>query len=438
MKKIISGIIAGALAISSAVGVFAAPQYSSKGNLMVESDINNAKNTKKTTVRNSAKLDITQLFKWTAVTSSRPSEKRITITSEAGRIEEGSEHPFIPVEMSLRITNAEAEKKSKYVVGETKNSDKESEEDKISVFEYYTLTVSDGDEVIFTSEDVPADTTEIEIPLRLFNSDNKEEKNTGKFSDEDTYMISLRENTDINRSNVTEYAAPTKWKWYVDAKQMASMVDGSPTPTPRIKPTEKPTPTPKASISTNTDSTDSDKSETTRKDVMLKAGDYLVGKDIAPGRYYVVGSGLLKTYDSEGTLTGNVNLEAAADANGSYSINLRKDESISLSEDAEFKTSEPAKEADELTPTPTSTPKVRVTPTPRVRATATPRTRVTPTPKAKATATPKASSSTSVKNTSAPKANPKTGDAAPIAGLSIVGVLALCAVVLVQKKKKSN
>lgn len=436
MKKIISVIIAGALAISSSVGVFAAPQYSNKGNLLVESDINNAKNTKKTSVRNSAKLDITQLFKWTAVTSSRPSEKRIMITSEAGRIEEGSEHPFIPVEMSLRITNAEANKKSRYVVGETdvKNFDKEAADDKVSVFEYYTLTVSDGDEIIFTSEDVPADTTEIEIPLRLFNSDNKEEKNNGKFSDEDTYMISLRENTSIDRSNVTEYAAPTKWKWYVDARQIPSLVDGSPTPTPRIKPTAKPTPTPKASISSKPDGADSDNSEASRKDVNLKAGDYLVGKDIAPGRYYVVGSGLLKTYDSEGTLTGNVNLEAAAEANGSYSVNLRKDESISLSEDAEFKTSEPAQKADNPTPT----PRVRVTPTPRVRATATPRTRVTPTPNAKATPTPKASGSTSVKNTTAPKANPKTGDAAPIAGLSILGALALCAAVLVQKKKKSN
>lgn len=434
MKKIISAIIAAALAISYSVCVFAAPQYSSKGNLLVESDINNAKNTKKTSVRNSAKLDITQLFKWTAVTSSRPSEKRIMITSEAGRVEEGSEHPFIPVEMSLRITNADADKKRSYTAGETEVKDSDKADDKVSVFEYYTLTVSDGDEVIFTSENVPSDTTEIEIPLRLFNSDNKEEKNSGKFSDEDTYMISLRENTDIDRSNVTEYAAPTKWKWYVDAKQMASLVDGSPTPTPKIKPTAKPTPTPKASISSKPKDSETDKSETLRKDVKLKAGDYLVGKDIAPGRYYVVGSGLLKTYDSEGTLTGNVNLEAAADANGSYSINLKKDESISLSEDAEFKTSEPVQE--EVKPTPT--PRVRVTPTPRVRATAAPRTRVTPTPRAKATPTPKASGNTSVKNTTAPKTNPKTGDAAPIAGLSIIGVLALCAVVIVQKKKKSN
>ena len=64
------------------------------------------------------------------------------------------------------------------------------------------------------------------------------------------------------------------------------------------------------------------------------------------------------------------------------------------------------------------------------------------TPNASATPTPKSTKSSTVKATATPKSgtnsktNPKTGDAAPIALVSIVGILAIGAVVVIEIKKR--
>lgn len=443
MRKLLAGMVAAVIALCALPGASAAPQYSSRGSILVESDVKNDSNTKKATVRGSAKADITKLFIWTAVNSSRVSEKSIVITSDTGRVEEGTKHPYIPVDMRLRVTNPDAKKKVKYIVGETDTTndkeEKAEDDDKISVFEYFTLTVKDGDEVLFTADDIPADTTEVEIPLRLFNCKEEDSTSGRNYSDEDKYTISLRESSSLEKSDVTEFAAPTKWKWYVDATQLSYMVDGKPTPTPRATPTPKPTPTPKAAPTPKASAApESDTEKLTpapeKNDVKLKAGDYLVGKDIDEGRYYVVGDGMLKTYDIDGNMTGNVDLTTAKDTNGYYSVNLKNDETFSLSDDAEFKITVPAS-GEEATVTPT--PRVRTTPTPRVRTTSTPRVRTTPTPKANTT--PKATAKTSPKPGATPKPNPKTGDTVPIMGLAVLGLAALSVVAVIQvKKKKSN
>lgn len=430
MKKILSGMTAAVIAFCSAVSVFAAPQYSNRGSLLIESDIKSDTNTKRATVRGSVKADISKLFIWTAVNSSRTSEKKFVITSETGRVEEGTEHPYIPVDIRLRITNPDAKKKSKYIAGETETKTDDTDSEKVSVFEYYMLTVSDDEDVIFTAEDIPADTTEIEIPLRLFNCQEEDSKSGRNYSDEGRYTVSLRESTGIDKSSVTEYAAPTKWKWYVDATQLSYMVDGKPTPTPKATPTPKPTPTPTPKVTEDNKTQGDETSGAERKDVKLKEGDYIVGKDIAAGRYYVVGSGMLKTYDAEGNLTGNVDLSAAADTKGYYSLNLKNDESVSLSEPAEFKISAPSDNGE-----PEATPATRTTPTPKVRASSTPRVRNTPTPTPKSKAS---SSKTTPKPGSTPKPNPKTGDAAPILSLTVLGLISLSAVAVIQIKKKMN
>ncbi len=432
MRKLLAGMVAAVMALCALPSASAALQYSSRGSILIESDVKNDSNTKRATVRGSAKADITKLFIWTAVNSSRTSEKNIVITSETGRVEEGTKHPYIPVDMRLRITNPDAKKRVKYIVGETEAKADEEDDGKVSVFEYYTLTVSDGDEVLFAADDIPADTTELEIPLRIFNCKEEDGTSGKNYSDEDRYTISLRENSSLEKSDVAEFAAPTKWKWYVDAAQLSYMVDGKPTPTPKVKSTPKPTPTPKPAQ--NGTASTGVSPETEKNDVKLKAGDYLVGKDIDEGKYYVVGDGMLKTYDVDGNMTGNVDLTTAKDTNGYYSINLKNDETFSLSDTAEFKSIVPLS-AEESSAEPT--PKVKTTPTPRVRATSTPRVRATPTPKA--ASSKKATPKPTPKPGATPKPNPKTGDAVPLAGIAGLGLAALSVVAAVQvKKKKSN
>lgn len=236
MKKILSAIIAASVVFCASAGVFAAPTYSNRGRLTVESDINMKNNSKSVTVRGSARLDITALFIWRTVDGTRATEKKFLVTSEAGRVEEGTEHPFIPTEVSLRISNDNAKVKKKYIVGETSPADSDENDGKVSVFEYYTLTVSDDDGVVFEADGIPSDTTELEIPLGLFNYDGESGTNSKNYSDERNYIVSLKENKNLNKGDVTEYALPTKWNWYVDAEQQAYRVNGEPTPTPKATP----------------------------------------------------------------------------------------------------------------------------------------------------------------------------------------------------------
>ena len=229
MKKIISGAIAAVVALSSLTCVFAA-QYSSRGSVTVESDIRSSDNTRTASVNRSSKLNITELFSWTAVNEKNASKKKIIITNNAGRVEDGTEHPYIPADVSLRVVNPDAKKKNKYVVGE-EITDAESG-DGLSVYEYFTLTISNDNGVIYTAQEVPSDTTEIVIPLGLFNYDATKGKTV--YSDERTYTVSLQTNSELDRNAVTEYAFPTKWDWYVDVKQEPDYINGPPTPAPTV------------------------------------------------------------------------------------------------------------------------------------------------------------------------------------------------------------
>lgn len=342
MKKILSAIIAASVVFCVAAGVFAAPTYSNRGRLTVESNTNIKENSKSVTVRGSSRLDITSLLLWRTVDSTRTVEKKLLVTSETGRVEEGAKHPFIPVELSLRVSNDSAKVRKKYIVGETSPADSDENDGKVSLFEYYTLTVSDGNGVIFEADGIPSDTTELEIPLGLLNYDGEDGTDSKNYSDERRYTISLKENKGLNRSDVTEYALPSKWKWYLDTVQQAYLVNGEPTPTPKATPTPKVTAAP------------------------------------------------------------DVTAEATASPD---TVTTAEPDTSSL---------------------------VRATATPRVRATATPKATATPAASAKSASSAKASA------TATPKANPKTGDSAPIAGLSMLGILALAAIAVIQVKKKSN
>lgn len=342
MKKILSAVIAASVVFCVAAGAFAAPTYSSRGKLTVESDANIKNNSKTVTVRDSSRLDITSLLLWRTVDSARTVEKKFVVTSETGRIEEGAEHPFIPVDVSLRVSNDSAKIKKKYIVGETSPADSDENDGKVSVFEYYTLTVSDDGGVIFEADGIPSDTTEIEIPLGLFNYDGEDGNDSKNYSDERVYTVSLKENTQIKKSNVTEYELPSKWKWYVDTAQQAYLVNGEPTPIPKATPTPKVTAAPELTT---------------------------------------------EVTSSPDTVT---------------------------------------------TAEPDTSSLVRATATPRARATATPKASESPSVSSKSASSDKASA------TATPKSNPKTGDSAPVAGLSMLSVLALAAIAVIQVKKKSN
>lgn len=342
MKKILSAIIAASVVLCVSAGAFAAPKYNNRGKLTVESDINMDENKKTVTVRGSSRLDITSLLLWRAVDGTRTAEKKIFITSEAGRVEEGTKHPFIPVDVNLRISNDSAKTKKKYIVGKTSLDDSDENDGKVSVFEYYTLTLSDEDGVIFEADDIPSDTTELEIPLGLFNYDGEEGMDSKNYSDERTYIVSLKEDKNLKKSDVTEYALPSKWKWYIDTEQQAYLVNGEATPTPKATATPVPT--------------------------------------------------------AEVTASPAAEPEASA-----------------------VPTVEPE-----------TSPSVRATATPRVRATATPKASASP------SASPKATSAAKASSTATPKTNPKTGDSTPVAGLSMLGILALAAIAVIQVKKMSN
>lgn len=240
MKKILSVVMAASVLFCASAGAFAAQQYTSRGNLTVESDIHNGEDAETASVRGNSSLDITSLFVWTGVSSTHATERKITVTSETGRVEEGTEHPFIPVDVTLRVLNEEAKVQKKYIVGEEKTADNEND-GKVSVFEYYTLTVSDDDGVIFEADDIPSDITEIEIPLGLFNYDSTDAAASKNYSDERDYTVSLKVNNNLKRSDVAEYLLPSRWKWYVDAKQQAVLVNGEVLPTPEATDTPEPT-----------------------------------------------------------------------------------------------------------------------------------------------------------------------------------------------------
>lgn len=229
MKKLISGLLAASVVICSFTSVFAAAKYSSRGTIIVESDINSNDSEKRASVNRSSKLDITSLFSWASVGNSRASEKKITITSNAGRIEEGTDHPYIPAEVSLRIVNPVSKSGTSYVAEE---NDMLEPDGNVSVFDYFTLTISDDDGVIYKAENVPSDAAEITIPLGIFNYDRV--KNASVYSEKNSYTISLRENSDLDRSKVIDYAYPTRWEWYVDTKQQPDYAYGLPSPTAAV------------------------------------------------------------------------------------------------------------------------------------------------------------------------------------------------------------
>ena len=124
----------------------------------------------------------------------------------------------------------------------------------------------------------------------------------------------------------------------------------------------------------------------------------------------MTGEGKVHVYDENDTLKTTIALKDAKDKSASgvseYVINLKNGDRINIENTAELE----------------------------------PYTAPSATPKATSTPKPSTSSSSTAKATTAPssKTNPKTGDNAPIIGVSAVGILALAGAILLFIKKKKK
>ena len=134
----------------------------------------------------------------------------------------------------------------------------------------------------------------------------------------------------------------------------------------------------------------------------------------------MTGDGKVHVYTSEGVLKTTIALKDKDDTSSKgvdeYLINLLEGEKVAVESDTQFTPYTASKATS--SPKPTSSPKVSASP-----KTAS---------KTSATATPKAAAANN-------KNNPKTGDSAPIVGVSALGIIALGAFAFITiKKRKEN
>lgn len=250
---------------------------------------------------------------------------------------------------------------------------------------YYDIKIADSNgEILYSEDNGDYKEGNRDIPLGVFN----------KLADTEskTYDITISVNKELDKASVKNDA--DKLDWSVVSDVYIPTVEVTPTPVPVM--TSVPTIVPSSGTVENKNGV-----------ITFSAGEYLCGKDIPAGRYVMSGSGKVRVYSSEGTVKSTVALKNKGESiNGveEYIVNLADGEKLSA-------------EAD-ITLTPHTS-----------KATATPKPTKTPSA-SKATATPKAGASG--------KTNPKTGDIAPIAIVSIIGIMSIAAVIFIEIKKRNQ
>ncbi len=263
--------------------------------------------------------------------------------------------------------------------------------DDYSALEYYNIKITDDEgKVIYPKEDnnIKDKTAYRDISLGTLN------KLSG--SESQKYNVEVSVNKEFNRSSVKRAAEKLDWSIVSNTYVQQS--------TPAPVPSESTiTPAPLVTVVPATQTPAPNVSENKNGVITVSAGEYICGEDIPQGRYTMTGSGKVRVYKEGGGLKATVVLKNKGDkVNGSeeYIINLLDGEKVVT--DSEIKL----------------TPNASATPTPKSTKSST----------VKATATPKSGTNS--------KTNPKTGDAAPIALVSIVGILAIGAVVVIEIKKR--
>lgn len=274
-----------------------------------------------------------------------------------------------------------------------------------SALEYYNMQITDTNgNVIYSYEEDEKNEqqkTYKDIPLGVLNSSSRSENKI--------FNITLSINKDLKKSSIAKNAEKLDWSivsdTYIDVPAQ--------TAAPQITVTAAPDPQP-------TDKQQSSVKEDKNGVITLAKGEYLCGSDIEPGRYTMTGDGKVHVYTSEGVLKTTIALKDKDDTSSKgvdeYLINLLEGEKVAVESDTQFTPYTAAKATS--SPKPTSSPKVSASP-----KTAS---------KTSATATPKAAAANN-------KNNPKTGDSAPIVGVSALGIIALGAFAFITiKKRKEN
>ena len=274
-----------------------------------------------------------------------------------------------------------------------------------SALEYYNIQITDtkGNVIYSYEEDEKNEQqkTYKDIPLGVLNSSSRSENKI--------FNITLSINKDLKKSSIAKNAEKLDWSivsdTYIDVPAQ--------TAAPQITVTAAPDPQP-------TDKQQSSVKEDKNGVITLAKGEYLCGSDIEPGKYTMTGDGKVHVYTSEGVLKTTIALKDKDDTSSKgvdeYLINLLEGEKVAVESDTQFTPYTAAKATS--SPKPTSSPKVSASP-----KTAS---------KTSATATPKAAAANN-------KNNPKTGDSAPIVGVSALGIIALGAFAFITiKKRKEN
>ncbi len=274
-----------------------------------------------------------------------------------------------------------------------------------SALEYYNMQITDtkGNVIYSYEEDEKNEQqkTYKDIPLGVLNSSSRSENKI--------FNITLSINKDLKKSSIAKNAEKLDWSivsdTYIDVPAQ--------TAAPQITVTAAPDPQP-------TDKQQSSVKEDKNGVITLAKGEYLCGSDIEPGKYTMTGDGKVHVYTSEGVLKTTIALKDKDDTSSKgvdeYLINLLEGEKVVVESDTQFTPYTAAKAAS--SPKPTSSPKVSASP-----KTAS---------KTSATVTPKAAAANN-------KNNPKTGDSAPIVGVSALGIIALGAFAFITiKKRKEN
>ena len=282
-----------------------------------------------------------------------------------------------------------------------------SEEEYSSLY-YYNLKITDAEgTLIYSYEDDKVEKAEYrDISLGVMNSDGKNENKI--------FNLTISINDKLNNEEVKAYAENMDWEIVTVPHMEAGAAPVQEQELPVVSAPEKTAEPEEAEPETATP--EPEKKEQEEK--ILKKGEYLCGKDIDAGRYTMTGEGKVHVYTSEGILKSTVALKKADDesANGvaEYVINFADGEKIIV--DSEIKLTPYAAKA-------TQNPKSTTAPTNK-------KTNNSSTDNSKNN-----QSSTTQQNS---KTNPKTGDNAPIWIVSILGVLAVGAVVFIELKKRKN
>ena len=282
--------------------------------------------------------------------------------------------------------------------------------DEYSALDYYNIKITDKDgNIVYSYEDDEKSDENHTYKDMFLGVLNEELSNESKI-----YNLTISVNKDLNKSDIQSNAERLDWSIVSDTY----IKETKPTPAPTHVPTPAPTPTPTEiavetamptpEVTTPPSGVKEDKNGV----ITLAKGEYLCGKDIDPGKYTITGSGKVHVYTSEGALKSTIALKNKNDssANGvdEYLINLLEGEKVTVDSDIKFTPYDPSK----ATATPIATEKATKSNT------------------ATATATPKASNSD--------KTNPKTGDTAPIAAVSLIAMLAIAAFTFIEIKKRKN